>query len=225
MNVALLRSRFVATVLVVACAAASASAAPAPSAVQIEKTPARIERRSFDPKNPPPEMPVLKGSEAALCEFKFGCDTRLGFELPRFSLKTSTATVTACEISIHLNITVWTPAGASPALVAHEETHREICEVYYEHVESVARQLADAVIGRKLTVPSANRESDTDQAVRDVQKELIKNFLAQTAERCTDAQERFDLITDHSRNPIANEDAKASAIAEEFARARSSFPR
>ena len=133
--------------------------------------------------------------------------------------------MTAGEISVHLDITVWTPANASPALVAHEETHREICEAYYEHVEAVARRLAEAVVGRKLTVPSANRESATDQAVRAVQKELIKNFLAQTAERCTDAQERFDLITDHSRNPIANADAKERALAEEFARARPGFPR
>jgi len=176
-----------------------------------------VERRTFDSKNPPENMPKLVPPEAAVCAYQFECDTRLGVELPRFGFKNITATVNSSEFNIRLKIIIWTPENTTPELTAHEETHREICELFYADGGPLAERLAAQVIGRKITVAKKSHESEIEAQLRIIQTELQNEYLAATAGRCGFAQQRFDVISNHGLNPITNEAAKNQALADEKA--------
>ena len=195
--------------------AASTHAASPPPTVKVEKIPPRIERRTFDPKQPPADMPKLTPPEAAMCVYKFECDTRLGVVFPRLRLKTTSATVNLSQITARLSITIWTPENATPQIKAHEETHREICEVYYAAVDRFARPLASRYIGRKITVSGEDHDDAIDEVLRTLQSEMLAEFMENTAQRCLVAQQRFDAITKHGTNAVPNSEARDRALAEE----------
>jgi hypothetical protein len=189
-----------------------------PTIVKVEKQRPRIERRTFDPKNPPPTMPTLAPTEAAVCAYQFECSTELGVEMPGSAVKTITATINSSKIYLGLSIIIWTPENAPAALRDHEEAHRKICEIYYQDADETARVLAENVIGKKLTVAVKNQDAALQDLLRKVQGEVLAAFMAKTAAPCEFAEKRFDVITAHGVNPISNDDATAQALAEEKAR-------
>lgn len=191
-------------------------AATSPSTVVITKEPAEIERKTFDPQSPPPEMPPLNPSEAALCEFRFGCETRFEVSmLASSAARTIPGTISSITVITSLQIVVWTPHNSPQKIIAHEEAHRAIAEHYYRDVEVIARRLAQRQIGRAVTVPMRNEKPDVETALGGLQNEIVTEYLNQTARRCKFAQERFDVITDHSRKSTGEEDAMAQAIRDE----------
>jgi len=193
-------------------AVASPGAQPTAS---VEKTLPRVVYRVFDPMNPPAEMKKkLIPPEAGLCEFEFGCVIQTGVELPRFGFKEIPATISSIRLVARLSITIWTVVDAPPKLRAHEEAHREICELYYQKADKVAVRLAQQALGRKLPIPTKHREAAAQEALDAFQNELLAEFLKETATPCTAAQERFDAITAHGLDPIGEADAIARAMDE-----------
>ena len=185
-------------------------------AFAVERTPPRIVRRTYDPQNPPAEMSrKLTLPEAGLCEFEFGCEIQTGTATPRYGLGTVQATVTSIRLIPRLDLTIWTVTQANAKLRAHEEGHRELCELYYQRVDAVALRLARAAIGTKLTIDLRRREASTQEALDQFQNKLLEEFLRETARRCTIAQARYDLITAHGVNPIPEAEAITQAVADE----------
>lgn len=199
--------------LLLSLAPPSSDASPE-TAVAIEVVPAQIVRRTFDPKNPPADMPKLTPPEVGTCVYQFGCSTEAQARGSRSRLLPRPGRVTEIALRATLKVTLWTPVNGPAKILAHEEAHREICEYYYDNAEQVGRRLAERALGTTLrSKASAEMERELDA----LQKTLIREFLSETATRCDLAQARFDAITNHSMSPIAEDVALTRAIAAEEA--------
>lgn len=180
--------------------------------VAVEIAPAKIERRTFDPANPPAEMPKLTPPEVGTCVYRFGCSTEMQAEGASSRGRLKPGRVTEVVLQASLEVTLWTPRGGPAKILAHEEAHREIAEFYYDNAEAIGRELARRTIGTQLkTRTKKAMEAELDA----LQKGVIREFLSETATRCDYAQARFDAITAHSMNPISESAAMARAIAAE----------
>ena len=202
---------FVRVLLLITAFAPEAWAAQLKVVVRAE--PPHIVRRTFDPRNPPPEMPKLKPPEVGTCVYSFACTSETEIR----GLRGRPARVTGIEVVARLTITLWTPLGGAPNILRHEEGHRAICEVYYGTAESTARELAQLEIGQMLH-SSVDQKAAVGAELKTIQDRLLAAFLEGTASRCEYAQTRFDAITDHSRNPVPESTAIKRAIAEEKTR-------
>jgi hypothetical protein len=176
--------------------------------VQVE-TPA-IQRRIFDPQNPPNDMPKLRPGEIGSCVYAFGCTADVQVR----GSTSKPAKITSVAITTTLKITLWTPRTGPQKVIKHEETHREICEDYYATVEPIARGIAERAIG--ITLPGQlGDKARTEVELDKVQSAMVAEFLRETANRCDAAQQRFDELTQHSRGPLGEEKAREQSIAEE----------
>jgi hypothetical protein len=179
--------------------------------VVVKVDPPHVTRRTFDPKNPPKEMPTLTPPEVGTCVYSFGCST----EIVMRGERGRTARVTGVQVATRLGITLWTPQAGPPKILAHEEGHRAIAEMYYQLAEPVARRLAGQVLGKPVSWSTGRDEKAAETELKKIQDELIAEYLRETARRCDVAQAHFDTITQHSMDPIPESEAVASAIAEE----------
>jgi hypothetical protein len=188
------------------------AAETAPSGVVINIEPPKITRRTFDLQNPPKEMPKLTPPEVGTCVYSFGCTT----EIVMRGKEGNPARISGIEVATRLTITLWTPHTGPPKIVAHEEGHREICEIYYQSAESIARRLAEREIGRQI--PASVRGKQAAEAeLKKIQDALLAAFLRQTADRCDIAQAHYDAITQHSIALISESNAITHALSEEQA--------
>ncbi len=201
-------------VLLVATLALGPSALSATDGVTVEVQPPNVVRRTFDPANPPSDMPPLQPPEVGLCVYEFACEMETRVVRPAGFGGTRAARVTATTIATRLNVTLWTPLAGPAGVVEHEEGHRIIAEHYYRGARDVARRLGYEVLATPLQVSTRGRPA-LEAALNDLQKRTIEAYLAETLERCTVAQERFDEITRHSRAPVPVDEAIARAIADE----------
>ncbi|HYD83927.1 MAG TPA: hypothetical protein VEA63_07730, partial [Opitutus sp.] len=126
-------------------------------AVTVQIVPAKIVRRTFDPQRPPADMPKLVPPEVGQCVYEFGCEMETRTERPALPVGSPRARVTATSITARLNITLWTPRGGPPAIVEHEEAHREICEIYYRPAAEIARRLGERMVGTTLPLTSRSQ--------------------------------------------------------------------
>jgi hypothetical protein len=195
----------------------------------IERREPTVERLTFDPKNPPPDMPPLESGEAALCQFNFNCTVNLKYEVVEQSNDSGgggsdgrggessvAAHVRQIRITLTLHNKIYLPRGAPPKIRAHEEGHRIINERVYEQAERVARRAALEVLtqtwrGRGADGDAAGKAA-TDVAVR----QLCDAYLAGTAGKASRVGDIYDDLTDHGRNTRLTE---ADAIRQAFARA------
>lgn len=194
------------------CCALSLFAAPV-EPLKIEQQPTTVERRAFDPANPPPELE--RADEAAFCGYVFEVECILTTYTPRSAAGPAIATVTNVNISTRLHITIGTPEGGAKEYVAHEETHRAIADFYYRRAREVARRLGAPLLGKKLLLPMGYSKAAADAAIKQVRKQFFADYMRETHDRCDFAQNRFDVITDHGRNAIPNSEALERALAEE----------
>ena len=153
--------------------------------------------------------------EAGLCQTQIACQVEVSGEAPRIASDETQGTLQTVAFTISATITVWCQEGYTPDIMAHEETHRAISEHYYAMANKVARRLADAAIARKLPLTGKPKAEALDRALKQVQTELLDEFSREIERRSESAQDRFDAITDHGRNKIANTAAMAQAIREE----------
>ena len=193
--------------------AATQLRAATPEALHIEQQPTTIERRAFDPANPPPELE--RADEAAYCEYVFEVECILTTYTPKSAAGPAISVVTKVEISTRLHITIGTPEGGAAEYVAHEETHRAIADHYYRGAREIARRLGSSLVGKKLLLPMGYSKAAADASIREARKQFFAEYMRETHDRCDFAQNRFDVITDHGRNSIPNSTALERALAEE----------
>lgn len=194
-------------------AVANALGAVAAEGIAIHVQAPAVSRKVFDPKNPPPEMPKLKPTEVGTCVYAFGCTTDMDISGSR----SSPAHVSGIGITTTLKITIWTPREGPPRILAHEEGHRMICEMYYAQAEAIAQHLAQREMNRALKYSMADKAA-AEQELNAIQNKVIADFMAETARRCDVAEANYDEITQHSRNPISESAAILQAVAAERSR-------
>lgn len=208
-----MRSQFFRLAGFLALTAVLSAAAP-PVTVHIE--PAAIARRTFDPANPPAEMPRLEPPEIGQCVYEFSCEMETHIQRPALPFGLARARVVRTEITTRLDITLWTPTDGPEHVVIHEEAHREICEIYYRPAAEIARRLGEALVGTSLS-SRARDERSIKAELQILQDQAIQAYLAETLTRCAVAQRRFDEITYHSRRDVSVREALAQAVAHERA--------
>lgn len=190
----------------------------APIGVTVDVQPPNIVRRTFDPANPPAEMPPLVPPEVGQCVYEFACEMETRVVQPAGFSRRRTARVTATAFTTRLNVTLWTPIAGPAGVLEHEEGHRIIAEFYYRRARDVARRLGQQALATPLVVSAASRPA-LETALNELQNRLIKSYLAETLDRCSVAQRRFDEITHHSRARVPVDAAIAQAISDENAAA------
>ncbi len=215
--------RALVTMLALAGMATTAPAAAAPAGgappLKVVKHPVEVVRRTFDPANPPADMPPLSGNEAAVTASHFAVKTSVSYT-PGSTKKKSggwTSSIRTQGIGLELNckITIWLPKGASAKLEAHEEGHRQITEKIYLTAHTVAKGLADAYVGRGATGEGATKEAATQAALKSLMQTLADQYLNDTNGRVGRVGGAYDELTAHGTKASP---AEPEAIRLAFAR-------
>ena len=179
--------------------------------IDVTAKPATISTRSFDPENPPREMPPLKSGEAAVCSSNFVCGVQVEVEISQVEGQKPQMKVTAVNADLSLDIVIWLPIEASEKIRRHEEGHRRISEHFYARAEATAKELAASYIGRELTISSIEPTA-TQPVIQRIASEFCQEYLGTIEAPSEKAQERYDKLTDHGRNRVDENEAIRRAI-------------
>lgn len=178
----------------------------------IDKRPVVFAQRTFDPANPPADMPPLGEGEEAECDSDFISDANVSGRMQKIDSSNATVIVAQVRVTLQLRVTIWIPNGATPHVIEHEQGHRQISEHYYRSADKVAAEIASQYIGQQIAISGA----DVNAEFRKALLQLSKNITAEYNDRLNPgpAQQRYDDLTDHSRNDRDAKDAAATAIKE-----------
>jgi hypothetical protein len=197
-------------------------AATARGAVTVQKKPAVVEYKTFDPNDKPAEMPPLNPGELAVTSSQFDCAAEVQI-LPRRSKTRGgrhamSYTVNGVKMMIELKVVVWNPANATEKLKAHEEGHREISETIYKTAEAQAKAVAQKLDGRRIVgegdTPAAAQKA-ADEAMQAANKQVCEDYMELTSRAGLRIQAAYDDLTGHGTRPIAEKDAIQQAFARE----------
>lgn len=187
--------------------------------VVIERSAPEVETRTFDPKNPPPEMPPLRAGEAAVTESNFSCQTVIAAtiidQIPSAAGCTATVRITSVKTTLKLGIVIWLPVKGTKKLTAHEEGHRNIDEKFYEDAEAIARKLSTEMVGRRRVGKGPDCDAAAQAAIKEAGEQLCGDYMSAVQYPATRVQELYDEITDHGRNRIKEAAAIKQAIAQQ----------
>jgi hypothetical protein len=179
-------------------------------AAVIDKQPVTFTRRTFDPLNPPSEMPPLAYGEEAECDSNFLSNASVGGETQQTDATHAFVTITQIKMTLELNVTIWAPANVSPHVMEHEEGHRQISGHYYETADKVAERVAAKYMGEKIEVTGADLSAESSKFLQQAATEITEEYKRELNPGA--AQLLYDSITDHGRNEVVVKDAVASAI-------------
>ncbi len=177
-----------------------------PQTVVIERWAPVVQTRTFDPRNPPAEMPALRRGEAAVTESNFSCQTVIAATIvsqsPSANGCTTAVRVTSVKTTIKLGITIWLPVNGTKKLTAHEDGHRIIDETFYDGAEAIARKLSTEMLGQRRVGKAADCDTAAQNAIKDAGDQLCGDYMTAVQYPATRVQELYDDITDHGRNRI-----------------------
>jgi hypothetical protein len=177
----------------------------------IVKEPARVVTRTFDPANPPADMPPLASSdEIAQCESNFTANANVGGQAQRTDSTHAVITVSQINITLQLNVIIWVPGGVSQRVMDHEQGHRQISEYYYQAADKIAAQIAANYMGKQVTINGPDIDAAFHKALQDIGGEITEEYDKQLDPN--PAQLLYDSITDHSRNDVVVQDAVDHAV-------------
>lgn len=174
------------------------------------------EHHEFDPANPPAEMPRLTPGENAVTQSYFGADARVGgqvFQTRQVNGEFEVSIkVDMVRMTLQMRAHIWVPKNTTPKLTNHEEGHRLIAERFYANAETLARPLADGLLGQILIVRGPDPQMAADQALREAAQSLGAKYLALTDEPCAKVQREYDRITAHGTNAVKEDAAIEQAM-------------
>jgi hypothetical protein len=191
---------------------ASIDQPPKASKPIIEKQPVVFSQRSFDPAAPPADMPPLGEGEEAQCDSNFISDANVSGRMQKIDAVNATVTVTQVKVTLQLRITIWVPDGSSAHVIEHEQGHRQISEHYYQFADKVAGEIAAPYIARQIAISGSDLNAEFRNALLQLSKQITDEYNDKL--RPGSAQQRYDDLTDHSRNDRNANDAAALAIKE-----------
>ena len=214
--------------LALASLAAAQPSATQPGDVIVERAQPDVKTRTFDPRNPPPDMPPLREGEAAVTESNFSCQTVIAatiIDQQRSSQGcTATVRVTSVKTTITLGITIWLPERGNKKLTAHEDGHRIIDERFYADAEEVARRLSTEMLGQRRVGKGPDCDSAAQTAIREAGDQLCGDYMVAVQRPASRVQELYDEITDHGRNRIREAAAIQRAIERQKKEAEEGVP-
>lgn len=181
----------------------------APS-LTIDKQPVTFAMHTFDPSAPPADMPGLAAWEQAECDSNFVSDANVKARTEILDATHAVAIVTGLKVTLQLTINIWVPQGAAEHVVDHEQGHRQIAEHYYEAADKVAEHIAAAYLGKQVSVSGADLNLEINKSLQQIGTEITAEYSKKL--NLDLAQNRYDDITDHSRNEVNATEAVAQAL-------------
>ena len=187
---------------------ASPKQLPAPAIV---KQPARVATRTFDPANPPADMPPLgSNGEIAQCVSDFSAQANVGGQAERNDSTHALITINQITVTLQLDITIWVPLGVSQHVMEHEQGHERISEYYYRTADKLASQIASNYMGKEIAISGSDLSGEFHKVLRDAGGEITAEYDKQLNPNPT--QLLYDGITDHARNEVAVQEAVDHAL-------------
>ena len=180
------------------------------AAPTINKHPLVFASRTFDPANPPADMPPLAAGENAECDSDFLSNAIVGGKSRKTDATHATLTITQINVTLQLLITIWVPAGVAQRVIEHEEGHREISESYYQGADKVAERIAATYMGKQVEIAGADLTAESNQVLQQMAAEITDEYNKELNPGPT--QLLYDAITDHGRNEVIVSDAVAHAL-------------
>jgi hypothetical protein len=191
-------------------------AAAACAQVNIDRTDPVVEMRTFDPNNPPADMPRMNPNQAAVTQSYFLADTRVGGRVVDRKLTSeghqASIVVERVRMTLRLRITTWLPKNVLQKTARHEDGHRQIAEHYYGDAEQIARSLAQELIGQTIAATADDYAAASDKALQDAAKRLGRRYLSRTDMPSGRAHEFYDQLTAFGTNAMDEAPAIARAI-------------
>jgi hypothetical protein len=199
--------------LAVAQALSSGGAAAQRSAVRVRREDPVIERREFDPRRPPRDMPELTPPESGVCKTTFELAASVNYSAERLSRTTARIYIDELDIVTRLKFDIFTVRNGPPKLRAHEEGHRAIGEHFYRDAAQIAEEIGRRLIGATFEGSGADQEAAQRDGFEKVVAEIERAYMARVRIPSAAANERFDDITKHGLDPIDETEAIRLAIA------------
>ncbi len=125
----------------------------------IDKQPVNFVNRTFEPSNPPSDMPPLAYGEYGQCDSRFLSNASVGGQTRQTDATHATVTITRIKVTLQLNVTIWLPAQSTQHVIEHEEGHRQISEYYYQTADKVAERIAAAYMGKPIDIAGADPDN------------------------------------------------------------------
>jgi hypothetical protein len=180
---------------------------PAPT---VSKLPVNFAQRTFDPGNPPPDMPPMNPGENARCDTDFGSNANVAGQTRRIDDTRAVVTITQISVSLQLGIIIWVPIGVTQHVIEHEEGHRQISEAYYQNAGKIAERIAATYMGKQVDVSGDDLNAASQAALQQSAAEITAEYNREM--NAEPAQLLYDTITDHSRNEVVATDAVQHAL-------------
>ena len=174
---------------------------PALATVKVDKKPPVVERKTFDPRHPPKEMPTLHAGEDAVTSYELDSTTEISVSITKHDLPGGKCRmvyfVRSVKVTMTCHITVWLPEGASVKLKAHEEGHREITETEYKTAEVPVRKLAEKVDGRNVVGEAEDCEKAANEKLEALNRTIGEGYRHAVVEPTGRVQAIYDELTAH----------------------------
>jgi hypothetical protein len=181
-----------------------------PPAVTINKQPVNFSRRTFDPTNPPPDIPSLNHGENAACDSDFSSNATVAGQTRQTDATHATLTVAHIKMDLQLNVTIWVPNAVTPHVSEHEEGHRHISEYYYQTADKLAERIATTYVGRQVEIAGTDLQAESNKFLQQTAAAITADYSREL--NPAPAQLLYDSITDHSRNEVVVKNAVEHAI-------------
>lgn len=179
-------------------------------AAHIDKRPIAFTQSTFDPAEPPADMPPLAPWETAECESDFLSTARVGGRAQRIDATHAIVTITKVEATLQLKIIIWVPNDATQHVVEHEQGHRQISDSYYRDADKLAERIAATYLGKQVPIDGENLDREFSKLLLQMGTQFTQEY--NKALNPGPTQFRYDTITDHSRNEVTANDAVAQAL-------------
>jgi hypothetical protein len=180
------------------------------SSPTIEKQPVTFAIHTFDPTAPPTDMPPLAPGEEAECDSNFVSNASVKGQPERIDGRHAVITVTEVRVMLQLKINIWVPEGATQHVIEHEQGHRQVSEYYYQMADKVAEQIAATYLGKQVSVTGADLNAEVNKLLRKIGADITTEYNQRLNPSI--AQQRYDDVTDHSRNEESAGDAVARVL-------------
>ncbi len=164
----------------------------------------------FDPTAPPADMPPLAAWEEAECDSNFVSNANVKGRTEMVDGTHGVVTVTAVKVTLQLTINIWVPEGATEHVIEHEQGHGQISEHYYETADKVAEQIAATYLDRQVSATGGDLNAEVNKLLQQMGAEITAEYNQRLNPSL--AQNRYDDITDHSRNDVSAAEAVAQIL-------------
>lgn len=204
--------------LLVVLALLIAAGGEEPRPVVIEHNAAAATTRYYDPNHRPEQMPPPSPDEAGLTVSQFNCVAdvkgRIFWQSDGGPPFRAIVQVQSVRLQLHLTVSEWIMQGAPEKILAHENGHRRIAEIFYASGDEQARAIGRELLGREFSGGGTSVEDAAAAAMNAAAAEAARQYMSRVRDPSENVQELYDQITNHGGNAIDEDQAIATAMEE-----------